>query len=88
MPPTPVYVAAGRESRDPRIGAFSVKPIWYAVGVAMLAALTSPAWAATTMQAAVHQGGKLVLETRELPQAGAGEVRIKVRAAGANPLDS
>lgn len=52
-----------------------------------LVALACLAWGATTMQAAVYQGGRLTLETRDIPQAGANEVRIKVRAAGVNPVD-
>ena len=55
--------------------------------IALLALMTTLAAAATTMQAAVFKGGKLTLENRDVPEPAANEVRIKVRAAGINPID-
>jgi len=67
----------------------SIRRISLVISLAVLAssALASLTWGATTMQAAVYQGDKLTLQTREIPEPGANEVRIKVRAAGVNPVD-
>ena len=51
------------------------------------AAFSTPSSAAADMQAAVVSGGKLVAQTKPIPEPAANEVRIKVRAAGVNPAD-
>lgn len=56
-----------------------------------LALLLLPSFAALaagpTMRAVVLSGGEPVLQSVALPQPGAGEVRIAIRAAGVNPAD-
>lgn len=48
-----------------------------------------PAWAAPEKMRAVEirQTGALTVETRPVPKPGAGEVLVRVRAAGVNPVD-
>ena len=59
--------------------------------IVLLALLSAGQWAgicmAADMQAAVVSSGKLVLQTKPIPEPAAGEVRIKVRAAAWNPVD-
>lgn len=43
---------------------------------------------AEDMKAAVVSGGKLTLQARPVPTPAANEIRIKVRAAGVNPVDT
>src|SRR6186713_2138630 len=57
------------------------------LALAIVFSLTSEA-APEKMQAAeVGQGGTLSVQWRPVPQPGAGEVLIRVRAAGVNPVD-
>jgi NADPH:quinone reductase-like Zn-dependent oxidoreductase len=60
-----------------------------AVLTCLVAALGSPALAVPeTMQAVVvGEGATLAVQTRAVPQPGPGEVLVRVRAAGVNPVD-
>jgi NADPH:quinone reductase-like Zn-dependent oxidoreductase len=58
-------------------------------GLALLLILVGTASAAPEKMRAVEirQSGALTVETRPVPNPGPGEVRVKVRAAGVNPVD-
>jgi NADPH:quinone reductase-like Zn-dependent oxidoreductase len=59
----------------------------FTLGLALALSLGAQA-APDKMQAAeVGEGGKLSVQTRPVPRPGAGEVLIRVRAAGVNPVD-
>ena len=57
------------------------------IAVGALALVGAQASAAGMMQAAVISDGKVKLESVPIPEPGAGQVRIKVRAVSVNPVD-
>ncbi len=58
-----------------------------AFGLALLAPSLAALAAGSTMSAMVVSGGRLTMQTVPMPEPGADEVRIKIRAAGVNPAD-
>jgi NADPH:quinone reductase-like Zn-dependent oxidoreductase len=57
------------------------------LSLALIATAAFASAQAADMQAAVVRGGKLVVETKPIPEPIANSVRIKVRAAAVNPAD-